>query len=302
VTIDGIIRAPGKYNFKTDMTLNDLIFEASGVSEDFPKYKIEISRIDPKKVDEYTYAENFEFMMTDDYSIINVENIQENGDVSIENTEFKLEPYDYISVRPDPFFKMQKKVSVTGGVYYPGVYTLLNPDESITDIVRRAGGLQPKAYARASTLTRNAQIIRINFQDIIDKPTSIKNIVMQDGDNIFVPMKPDMTQILGEVASPGIYIFFPGKRVSDYIDMAGGFSMDAEKNDIWISFPDGHSKHYRRWLSNPKVLDGSVITVGKAEEIEAFDPTDFAKEIASILGDLAQVVILIIIAGGATGG
>ena len=91
-------------------------------------------------------------------------------------------------------------------------------------------------------------------------------------------------------------------RVNDYIAMAGGFSMDAEKNDIWITFPDGESKHYRRWLSNPKVLDGSVITVGKAEEIEPFDPTDFAKEIASILGDLAQVVLLIIVAGGATGG
>ena len=298
VTIDGIIRIPGKYNFKTDMTLNDLIFEASGVQEDFPKYKIEISRIDPQKVDENNYAEIFEFTMTDDYSIINVENIQENGDVSIENTEFKLEPYDYISVRPDPFFKMQRKVTVSGSVYYPGVYTLLNPDENITDILKRAGGLRPKAYPIASTLTRNSEIIQMNIQDILDKPDSKRNIVMQMGDKIFVALKPDMTQIVGEVASPGIYKFLPGKRINDYIAMSGGFSMYAEKKDIWITFPNGQSKHYMRWFSNPKVLDGSVITVGREEEREPFDATEFAKEIASILADLAQVVVLILVARG----
>ena len=296
VTIEGIIRSPGKYNFKTDMTLNDLIFEASGASEDFPKYKIEISRIDPQKVDENNYAETFEFTMTDDYSIINVENIQENGDVSIENTEFKLEPYDYISVRPDPFFKMHRKVTVTGSVYYPGVYTLLNPDENITDILKRAGGLQPKAYPIASTLTRRSKIIRMNVQDILDKPESNINVVMQDGDNIFVAMKPDMTQILGEVASPGIFKYIQGMRVNDYIAMSGGLSMDAEKKDIWITFPDGQSQHYQRWLSNPRVKDGSVITVGREEEREPLNVTEFAKDIASILADLAQVMVLIIVA------
>ena len=240
--------------------------------------------------------------MTDDYSIINVENIQENGDVSIVNTEFNLEPYDYIFVYSDPLFKMQRKVTVSGGVYYPGVYTLLNPDEKITDILNRAGGLLPKAYTDGSTMTRNSQVIRMNIQDILDKPESNINVVMQDGDNIFVAMKPDVTQILGEVSSPGIYKYMDGMRVNDYIAMAGGFAMDAEKKDVWITFPDGQSQHYKRWLSNPTVLDGSVITVGREEERELFDATEFAKEIASILADLAQVVVLIMVAGGTTGG
>ena len=162
----------------------------------------------------------------------------------------------------------------------------------------RAGGLKPKAYADASSLTRNGKIIRIGMKKILKRPNSKKNIVMQNGDQITVALKPDMMQILGEVASPGSYKFLPGKRVNDYIDMAGGFSMDVEKKDIWITFPNGRSKHYERWFSNPKVLDGSVITVGKKEETEPFDATQFAKEIASILADLAQVVVLIIVAKG----
>ena len=46
------------------------------------------------------------------------------------------------------------------------------------------------------------------------------------------------------------------------------------------------------------MLDGSVITVGQAEEREPFNVTEFAKEIASILADLAQVAALIIVARG----
>ena len=86
-----------------------------------------------------------------------------------------------------------------------------------------------------------------------------------------------MTQVVGEVAAPGVYKFVPGQRIDDYIAMAGGFSMNAEKKDVWITGPDGQSKHWKRWLSNPKVKDGSVITVGRAKEEEPFDKTEFAK-------------------------
>ena len=46
----------------------------------------------------------------------------------------------------------------------------------------------------------------------------------------------------------------------------------------WVTittFPDGKSQHYNRWLSNPRVIDGSVITVGREEESEPIDVTKF---------------------------
>ena len=153
--------------------------------------------------------------------------------------------------------------------------------------------MRPKAYAAASTLTRNDQIIRIALGQILKKPNSKANVVVQDKDLIFVAMKPDMTQILGEVVSPGIYKYIPGKRVSDYIAMAGSYTVDAEKKEIWVTYPDGRSKHYNRWISNPKVLDGSIITVGRAKEEEPFDTTEFTKELASIAADLTQVIVFI---------
>ena len=75
--------------------------------------------------------------------------------------------------------------------------------------------------------------------------------------------------------------------------MAGGYTVDVEKKEIWVTYPNGRSKHYNSWLSNPKVLDGSIITIGRAKEEEPFDRTEFAKEMASILADFAQVLVVV---------
>ena len=41
VSIKGVVRLPGKYNLKTDMTLKDLILEAGGLNENIYRYKVE---------------------------------------------------------------------------------------------------------------------------------------------------------------------------------------------------------------------------------------------------------------------
>jgi hypothetical protein len=50
---------------------------------------------------------------------------------------------------------------------------------------------------------------------------------------------------------------------------------------------------YSRWLNNRKVLDGSIITVGREKEKEPFDRTEYAKELTSILTDFAQLALII---------
>ena len=64
---------------------------------------------------------------------------------------------------------MQRKVTVSGAIYYPGVYALQGPNETITDILDRAGGLRPKAYPEASTLTRDENIILIALEIFINQ-------------------------------------------------------------------------------------------------------------------------------------
>ena len=230
--------------------------------------------------------------MSNDYLVSGPEDFFIND----QNSNFKLMPYDNVIVRPDPFFGMQKKVMVEGEVYYPGEYTILNVNENIKDIIERSGGLKPLAYPVASKFIRKNNIVNLDIVKILRFPGSSRNIKVQDGDKIIISRKPDMIELKGEVSSPGFYKYQKGLRVNDVISDAGGFSQFAEEDDVFITFPDGKSKQYSRWLSNPKIKDGSIITVGKKQEEEPFDKTEFSKEITAIIANILQAISLVLIA------
>jgi protein involved in polysaccharide export with SLBB domain len=100
----------------------------------------------------------------------------------------------------------------------------------------------------------------------------------------------------GEVNNPGLRKFVPGKRLRYYIDATGGYTPDSDKWNVFVQLPSGDSyKITPLTLVSPKILDGSIITVGRVPEEEPLDRTEFAKEVASILADLAQVVVMVLL-------
>jgi len=266
------------------MTLKDLILEAGGLNDNVYRYRVEVARIDPLNKNLDKYAEVITFNMDEKFS------------VSSESGVFHLNPYDLISIRPDPYFSNQKQVTISGEVLYPGQYTILTSDEKITDIIERAGGLRSNAYSFGSSFSRKDQKVQLDIDKIIKHHRSKLNIEVRDGDEINIAPQPKIIQVAGEVSAPGLYKFQPGKRVNDIIAMAGGYSQDAEKDDIYIRYPNGISIKYSRWLNNRKVLDGSIITVGREKEEEPFDRTEYAKELTSILADLAQTMAIVMMA------
>ena len=45
----------------------------------------------------------------------------------IESPIVKIQPYDLVTIRPDPLFRTQKKITIQGFVYYPGDYVIESP-------------------------------------------------------------------------------------------------------------------------------------------------------------------------------
>ena len=78
--------------------------------------------------------------------------------------------------------------------------------------------------------------------------------------------------------------------------MSGGFSNEAEKDNIYIKYPDGNSVKYHPLFRNSKVLDGSIISVGRKKEEEPFDSTEYMKELSAIFANLAQAIAVIALA------
>ena len=296
VSIDGAVRAPGTFELKSGMTVKDLILEAGGVSENVYRYKLEVARVDPLRGDEEIYTEIIELNMDNDYSISGQDTIEMKTSNNSNKDEFLLMPYDFVSIRPDPYFQLQEKIVISGEVYYPGSYAIRGPGETLADIINRAGGLKKNSFAIGSSFTRNGQSVQLDLNNILKRKRSKANINIQDGDIIFIASKPSIIEIIGEVNSPGFYKFVSSQRISDAIRQAGGLNPEANKKDIHIEYPNGRSAQYKGWYSNPKVLDGSKIIIGTKPEEEPFDKTEYAKELTSILANLAQTITVVLVA------
>ena len=298
VKINGVVRKPGTYELKDKMTLKDLILESGGLSESVYRYQVEIARIDTLNKDLNQYAEIINLNMDENFKF---RPYTEIGSLETKSSnkigQFVLNPYDLISIRPDPYFIKQKQVIISGEILFPGDYTIKNSDEKITDIIARAGGLRPNAYASASQYIRRGNRIFVDFEKILKNPKSPLNFNVQDGDQILIVPSPNIVVVSGQVNSPGIHKHEPRKRLRHYIRLAGGLNPDADANNIWVQYPNGDSKKLRNWsIFSPRILDGSTINIGKKKEEEPFDKTEFAKEVSSIIANLAQAVTVIILA------
>ena len=73
-----------------------------------------------------------------------------------------MRPSDIIIIRSAPLSYKQEKVTIKGFVNFPGDYIISKPDELVTDIIKRAGGLRAEAYAMASSLIRNGVSIKLS--------------------------------------------------------------------------------------------------------------------------------------------
>lgn len=91
---------------------------------------------------------------------------------------------------------------------------------------------------------------------------SQEDVILQNGDSIFIPKIPISVTVIGEVYAPGEILYYPGKRVSYYLDTVGGITKDADKSEIYVIKPDG--KVQKRGLFGPLhniVTRGDIIVV-----------------------------------------
>ena len=297
ININGSVNSPGVYTLKSNMTIKDLILEAGGVSKDVYSYKIEVARIDPTNTNKNIYAQILTLDMANDFSLSNIQYQSPSNPVvlSVKRNEFELQPYDRISIRPDPNFSLHRTVIISGEINYPGSYVLIKPKEKVLDIIRRAGGLRKEAYPMSSNIIRNDRQIRVSFDKIFEYEASKDNFELLDGDRIIINSHPNLVEVIGEVHAPGVYKYYVNKNVRGYIALAGGLTTEAEKRNIWVNYPDGTSKQLKRFWPAPKIYDGALITVGEEEETEPIDKTELAKEVASIVADFLQIYITLIL-------
>jgi protein involved in polysaccharide export with SLBB domain len=68
---------------------------------------------------------------------------------------------------------------------------------------------------------------------------SLPDLPLEDGDIFSVPPQPATVNVVGSVYDQNSFLFAPGRRVGDYLKLAGGPNRDADKKHIFIVRADG---------------------------------------------------------------
>ena len=287
VSIDGEIINPGSYSLGYNMTIGDLILAAGGLTPDIVKFRAEVSRIDG--------LANIEGLLSDIYTfdITNTKKVFYSKIDTKNKLNFKLQPSDIVIVRSAPLNAKQDKVTILGFVNYPGDYIIAKSDEKVSSLINRAGGLKEEAYVRASSLKRNGVIIRLSFEKILKNPRSKFNFSVLAGDTITINSRPNLVIVDGEVNNPGNYQYFRGNSMNSYIKLAGGMTRDASRYSSFITYPDGTTKRLSYFTPTAKVYDGSILTIGRKEEVEPFSLTQYATNLTEIYSEFLQLYLLL---------
>ena len=263
ITVHGEVAQPDSYPYADNMTLEDLIIQAGGLKEAASTVRIDVSRRikNPRSIaDNDTIGQMYTFSLKDGFVI--------DGQPG-----FILQPYDEVYVRRSPGYQAQQNVVIDGEILFGGNYAMTNREERLSDLVNKAGGPTSLAYLRGAKLTRVASagekkrmgdVIRlmsrqlgeamidslgigvedtftvgIDLEKALTNPKGSADLVLREGDVVFIPKNTNTVTINGAVMVPNTVSYMKGKDVDYYLNQAGGCSDNARKSKKFIVYMNG---------------------------------------------------------------
>ncbi|KAB4446177.1 capsule biosynthesis protein [Bacteroides thetaiotaomicron] len=290
VTVHGEVAQPDSYPYADNMTLEDLIIQAGGLKEAASTVRIDVSRRikNPRSTaDNDTIGQMYTFSLKDGFVI--------DGQPG-----FILQPYDEVYVRRSPGYQAQQNVVIDGEILFGGNYAMTNREERLSDLVNKAGGPTSLAYLRGAKLTRVASagekkrmgdVIRlmsrqlgeamidslgigvedtftvgIDLEKALTNPKGSADLVLREGDVVFIPKNTNTVTINGAVMVPNTVSYMKGKNVDYYLNQAGGCSDNARKSKKFIVYMNGQVTKVKG--SGKKQIEPGceIIVPGKAKK------------------------------------
>lgn len=263
ISIYGEIANPGTFLFSKNMTIEDLLIQAGGLLEEAATTRVEVTRRikDPKSTSVSSIlGKTFTFDIKDGLLVSDTEN-------------FYLEPFDAVYIRKSPAYRKQQNVTVAGEVLFSGSYSLLQKNERLSDLISKAGGVTPDAYVKGARLIRRLSeeekrrqsdvlrmaqnkegkdsisvaklnmsdnyVVGIDLEKALSNPHSDYDLVLREGDVLYIPEYVNTVKISGAVMYPNTVVYQRDKKLKHYINQAGGFGHLAKKKRVYVVYMNG---------------------------------------------------------------
>ena len=279
ITIEGYVRNPGKYVFRSGMQLQDLIVMAGGFSTDAAYHRVEVSRLDKNRSD--TLAN----------TLLSVNKLELDSSLSGMNSNYALEPQDYIFVPRLLNYRSLGEVKVGGEVLFPGHFALERRDETIGDVIKRAGGLNQFGAIENAQVFRNGVRVGINLGNA---SSGSANFRLLPNDSLFIPRNDPFVEVAGAVYNPQL-LKHQSNRFRYYISAAGGVKQNGSLGRSYVQYGNGINRKTGKFLFlrfYPTVKPGSRIIV---PEIDRTNRGLSTGELTAVSGILSALVGLLAI-------
>ena len=318
---EGFFRRPHLYEIKQGDAVEDLIFYAGGFTSNVTKNaRLELSTIngETKKRDLDIFFSNESSKLSKE--IRDGDSIKVFQHASLEESSISIKgevkfPGTYTVQRGDRLLDvLQRAGGISDQAYtFGSVFTRKKIAENLKNSYEQNANLMEQAIADAIT-TGNIELSNVSGDAL--RPISVlisrlrntrpvgrlildvdplglrsdphKNILLEDGDYLYIPKRPSSVNVVGEVFSPSSHTFNSNISIKDYVNKAGGFRSTADTSSIYIILPNGESSTISGRIFSNRNLDlvpGSTIVIPR--DPRPFDWLVMTKTITPIFANLA---------------
>lgn len=238
VFLEGHVLRPGRYSYRENMQLKDLV---SSYKDLLPEPAGRYAEIIHVAAPDYR-------PVVESFSLADALEHPETGP--------KISPLDTVRIFGKYDFEALPEILITGEVHAPGRYRT-SGQQHLRDVLYQAGGLTSDAWLDDGQIFREGpdgatSVFSVSLRKAL-QGDALDNILVEPRDRILIhrqPQRVDPTSVTirGEVAHPGRYPLTAGMRVSDLVTSAGGFLRSANATN-------GDLSHYQRALSNEETAD-----------------------------------------------
>jgi len=140
--------------------------------------------------------------------------------------------------------------------------------------------------------------VGVDFERIMERSDDKANLILQNGDIIFIPKELQTVNVGGEVLSPVTAVYMPNKGLKYYISQGGGFSEQALKKRTYVVYANGSAKSTSSFLgirNYPHIEPGAEIYVPKKQyrERQTMSPQAWVG-IGSAIASMAAIIFSMI--------